>query len=161
MVKQGEENFSILEKVRPLKNQEQTVCGSLSVSLKPNWFCWSDFLSKEVLLYKQDTPRRNAKYSCMMQFLTVPSHPVGERGWRREGGDRRVRHTSENISYIQCEQRCDLIMNLTGFWGSSWIHEHSISYLRKIQISNPFVTFWDILFTNRQTEKQTGENTRM
>lgn len=33
-----------------------------------------------------------------MQFLTVPSHPVGERGWRREGGDRRVRHTVKTLA---------------------------------------------------------------
>lgn len=29
--------------------------------------------------------------------LTVPSHPVGKHGWRREGGDRRIRQSEGTV----------------------------------------------------------------
>lgn len=32
--------------------------------------------------------------------LTVPSHPVEKHGWRREGGDRRVRHTEGTVKTL-------------------------------------------------------------
>ena len=55
------------------------------------------FQIKLILLNQISRLWKGARYSCMMHFSTVPSHPVGKHGWRIEGWDRRIRHTEGTV----------------------------------------------------------------
>lgn len=68
--------------------------------LESNYSTGSGFLSKRaffnIYIYIQGTMKECIQIHAGSKS-TVPSHPVGEHGWRGEDGDRRIRHTERTL----------------------------------------------------------------